>query len=205
MNSVLTKIQRRLRNKPADWVFSAKDFLDLGSRAAVDQVLSRLAKAGTIRRVARGLYDRPRQSALLKTTAPATLDAVVSAVARRDAAVVVPDGAVDANQLGLTTAVPARPLYQTTGASRVMHVGQRTVQLKRMPRWLHFWADRQGAPVVNALRWLGPTLANDAGLAAKLRLRLPPDVAKDLQRNIAHLPAWMHKLVRALAQSAAHA
>ena len=35
------------------------DFLDLGSRQAVDLALHRLVHKGTIRRLARGLYDYP--------------------------------------------------------------------------------------------------------------------------------------------------
>jgi len=200
MTTVRAKIQRRLKRKPDDWVFSAKDFLDLGSRPAVDQALSRMAKTGAIRRVSRGLYDRPRQSRLLKTAAPAALDAVVDAVARRDDVVIVPDGAVDANQLGLTTVVPARALFWTTGTSRTLKVGGRAVRMKQMPRWLQYWSDRPAAPVVRAMHWLGPTLKDDRVVAAQLQRRLPARVARDLQRNISHLPTWMHAPARRIAQ-----
>ena len=65
------------------WVCTPKDFLDLGSRAAVDQALSRLAKAGRLRRVDRGFYEVPAISNLLNRPRPTDLDAVVSALARR--------------------------------------------------------------------------------------------------------------------------
>jgi hypothetical protein len=64
------------------WVLSAKDFLDLGNRAAVDQSLSRLYRDGTLRRVGRGLYDWPRISRVLGRPAPVDLDAAVAAIAR---------------------------------------------------------------------------------------------------------------------------
>ena len=198
MSATATRIQRRLRNKQADWVFSAKDFLDFGSRAAVDQALSRLAKTGTVRRIARGLYDRPRHNALLNTAAPATLAAVVDAVARRDDVVVVSDGSVDANQLGLSTAVPSRALYWTTGPSRTLRVGPRSVKLKKMPSWLRYWTGRPAAPIVKAMQWLGPTLTNDHTLTTHLQRQLTASVAKDLRRNIAHLPGWMHASVKSL-------
>ena len=66
------------------WVCTPKDFLDLGSRDAVDQALSRLAKAGRLRRVGHGLYDVPRTSNVLNGPAPADLDAAIAALARRD-------------------------------------------------------------------------------------------------------------------------
>lgn len=205
MKSAIHQIRRRIdRKQPSTWVFSAKDFLDLGSRAAVDQALSRLSKAGTIRRIARGLYDRPRQSALLQTTAPAPLDAVVAAIARRDDALIVTDGAVDANQLGLTTAVSARPIYWTNGASRTVKLGNRSLQMKRMPRWLNYWVDRPASPVVKAIQWLGQS-QNADDVALQLGGRLPQAVAQDLQRGIAHLPTWMHSAVRKITDQQARA
>ena len=41
-------------------VWTPQDFLDLGSRDAVDQVLHRLTRNGDVRRIARGLYDKPK-------------------------------------------------------------------------------------------------------------------------------------------------
>ena len=55
----------QIKMRDQGWVFSASDFLDLGSRPAVDKALSRMAAATTIRRVARGLYDVPRQHPVL--------------------------------------------------------------------------------------------------------------------------------------------
>ena len=50
-------MQRVSAHDSGTWVCTPKDFLDLGSRAAVDQALSRLVKAGRLRRVGHGLYD----------------------------------------------------------------------------------------------------------------------------------------------------
>ena len=52
--------------------FSPTDLIDLGSRDAVDKALSRMAATGTIRRVARGLYDVPRQHPIVEFTNPST-------------------------------------------------------------------------------------------------------------------------------------
>lgn len=83
MTDIADKIMRRVRGHGKGvWVCSAKDFLDLGSRAAVDQALSRLAKTRKLRRVRRGLYDLPRPNPLLNTPSPALTDSIVSAVMR---------------------------------------------------------------------------------------------------------------------------
>ena len=59
-NSIDSQILQRIRRRGAGYVFTPADFLDLGSRNAIDLALSRQARAGTIRKLARGLYDFPR-------------------------------------------------------------------------------------------------------------------------------------------------
>ena len=67
MNPIAHKIMKRVSaHGRGKWVCTPKDFLTLGSRAAVDQALSRLVKAGRLRRVGHGLYDMPRMSAVLQ-------------------------------------------------------------------------------------------------------------------------------------------
>ncbi|MER9349834.1 DUF6088 family protein [Mesorhizobium sp. M0227] len=94
-------------SKP-DEVWTPGDFADLGSRAAVDKTLQRLAAAGELRRIDRGLYDRPRTNNLTGRATVPDYRAVIRAVMRRDRARAVIDGMTAANDLGLTTAVPAR-------------------------------------------------------------------------------------------------
>ena len=97
MAGIYDKILRRMRaHGKGKRVCTPKDFLDLGSRAAVDQSLSRLVKAGELRRIGCGLYDMPRISNVLKRSAPANMDAAIAAIARRDSVRIMSDGMVAA-------------------------------------------------------------------------------------------------------------
>jgi hypothetical protein len=99
-------LQRIAEDSSAVWTPS--DFADLAGRAAVDKALQRLALRGDLRRIDRGLYDRPGSNKLTgKHTVP-NYRAVIQAVARRDNVRFVVDGMTAANDLGLTTAVPAK-------------------------------------------------------------------------------------------------
>ncbi len=178
------------------WVFSAKDFLDLGNRAAVDQSLSRLHRDGTLRRVGRGLYDWPRISRVLRRPAPVDLDAAVAAIARRDNIRLMPDGLTAAHRLGLTNAVPAKVIYWTDGGSRSIPVGDRTIHLKHVKTGLIRWARHAAAPVVSAMMWLGPSLAADSRMLDRLRQRLPMAVKQDLADGMSALPAWATPIAR---------
>ena len=191
MASVADRITKTMAERAAGaWVCSPRDFRGLGSRDAVDQALSRLVKAGKLRRIGRGLYDMPRFSAVLGRPAPADIDAAVSALARRDGVRVMPDGPAAANRLGLTNAVPSKASYITDGPSRTLKIDGRTVRLRHGRPKIMQWADRPAAPVVQALEWLGPDAAGDHRVVAILRRRLPDEVKHDLAQNINDVPGW---------------
>lgn len=191
MASVADRITEAVAARgPGAWVCTPRDFLGLGSRAAVDQALSRLVTAGTLRRIGHGLYDMPRFSDVLGRPAAADIDAAVSALARRDGVRVMPEGMVAANRLGLTNAVPAKSGYVTDGPSRKLRIDGRMVRFRHGGRRIMRWSGRPAAPVVQALEWLGPDAADDAQVVEKLRRRLPDDVKDDLRQHIADVPGW---------------
>ena len=204
MNAMADRIMQRVSaHDGGEWVCTPKDFLDLGSRGAIDQALSRLVKAGRLRRVGHGLYDKPRISSVLNRPAPAELDAAIAALARRDGVRVMLDGLVAANQLGLTNAVPAQVSYVTDGHSRTLEIDGRTVRFRHAGPRVMQWAGRPAAPVVQALRWLGPRAAADGRVVATLRSRLPDEVKLDLLRHGRDLPGWALPLARSIASDAA--
>lgn len=127
-------MERMSAHSSGKWVSTPKDFVDLGSRAAIDQALTRLVKAGHLRRVGHGLYDRPRFSSILNRHAPADIDVAVAALARRDRVRIMPDGQLSANQLGITSAVPAKACYLTDGPSRALEIDGRTIHLNMQGR-----------------------------------------------------------------------
>src|SRR5688572_21440641 len=118
---------------PEGTPLAAKSLLHLGNRAAVDQALSRLAIRGRLIRAARGIYVRPIKSRF-GTRAP-SVEQMVEGLAGQQGEVIATSGAAAANALGLTTQVPIRSVYLTSGRSRVFHLGQQAVELKHAPRW----------------------------------------------------------------------
>src|SRR5258708_35332682 len=100
-------IDRMVAQSPSG-VWTPVDFLDLGSREAVDQALHRVAASKDIRRIARGLYDLPQLNKLTGKPTVANYRAVIDAIGRRDQARMVVDGFTAAKYPGLTAAVPGR-------------------------------------------------------------------------------------------------
>jgi len=176
-------------------VWTTADFLDLGSRAAVDQALSRLVRQGLLARPARGLFAVRRKSERLGIDLPAKLDEVVGALARRAGATVAPSGATFANQLGLSTQVPMRATFQTSGRARRYQIGGVTVELRHVsPRRLAASSPRNLA-VLSAIGHLGKANIDHAAIT---RLQAATDPADDaaLLSDACNHPAWVMSVVR---------
>ena len=131
MQSIANKIISRIKRNGAGFSFTAKDFLDLGSRGAVDMALSTLARSGKIRRVSRGVYDYPRHSELLGGLLAPDFDQIAHAIARKTGIRIQPSGALAANLLGLSEQVPAKIVYLTDGRSRTIRIGSQTITFKQ--------------------------------------------------------------------------
>ena len=110
-------ILRSMRSSRSASVFSLGHFAGIGSAAAIRQTLSRLVKAGKIRRIRRGLYDLPRQHPIIGQTAPDIM-ATVRALMNGSHAQWQFTGAYAANALGLSDQVPAKIVIQTDGVPR---------------------------------------------------------------------------------------
>src|SRR5438270_7856617 len=118
---------------PEGALISAKELLHLGNRAAIDQALPRLEKRKELMRVGRGAYARPVHTRF-GIRAP-TAEKVVSRLAETHAEIVAPHGAAAANALGLTTQVPTKVIYYTSGPNRRFKLGAQVVELKHAPNW----------------------------------------------------------------------
>ena len=196
MNTLPKTILQQARSLPEGGVLSPKEFLHLGSRSAVDQAFSRLAKTGKLLRVARGAYAAPVFSRF-GSRAPAP-EKIVKALAEQSGEIVVPHGASAANALGLTQQVPIREIYLTSGRTRKLKLGRSVVLIKHAPRWMLALGTRPAGAAVRALAWIGPTHAGKS--LASLRRTLPRSEWQALASARATLPGWM---ARAIGEEAA--
>ncbi len=129
-------------------MFTPRHFLDLATRRAIASALKRQTDAGHFRQLARGMYDYPKRHPRLGMLAP-TPDALAKALAGRDEVRLQPSGAYAANLLGLSDQVPAKVVFLTDGASRLVRIGRMTVQLRRTtPRNVAAAGRRGVSPVI---------------------------------------------------------
>jgi hypothetical protein len=193
-------------NATPDWVWTPNDFIRFGSRSAIDKALQRLAASGELRRIDRGLYDRPKKNDLTgKLTVP-DYRAVIQAVARRDNARFVLDGMTAANDLGLTTAVPARIEVLVDARLKPIRLGNQVIHFKTAAPSRLFWSGRPAMRIVQALYWMQDLLAqpNERRKATQQLGKVlddpkaGPSIRDDLQKGFSALPIWMQELIREL-------
>ncbi len=186
------RILSRVARKGRGWAFTPHDFADLGDPRGIGMVLTRLVRDGKIRRISRGLYDSPHPHPVLGQTG-ATADAVVDAVARGRHLRLLPSPQVAANQLGLTTQVPAQMIYQTDGAPAKVLLGKRQIVFRRNTGRSLALAGRASGLVAQALRDVGK--GNVArNIIRHLRQRLDAAAKKQLVADLALVPAWMRPI-----------
>jgi hypothetical protein len=193
MSAVADKIMKRVRAKGRGWVFTPKLFIDFGTRGSVDMALSRLAQAGEIRRIGRGLYDYPQLHDKLGTLSP-DAGMVARAVSAQSGDRLAPSAAAAANTLGLSTQVPAKSNYATTGRSHVRKAAGLTVTLKhsRAPVLSH--ASEAANGVIQFLAGLGRNKVNGE-IISQLAERLDDKDAHALLKGRAQMPGWMGDVV----------
>lgn len=198
-----TMILTRIATGRAGSVWTATDFVDLGTRDAVDKVLQRLVRANQLRRIDRGLYDKPRHNSLTQQSSPPDPRQVIEAVSRRDQIRVLVDGMTAANDLGLSNAVPAKIVVHADARLKPIRLGNLEITFKPTAASKLYWAGRPAMRLVQALHWLRDTAdeEDDRALRDKVRAILT-DTAKgaqlraDLLDGVIALPSWMQDMLK---------
>jgi len=215
-SDTLDQIHARITAGSPSGVWSRSDFLDIATPNAVEKALQRLTNRGDIRRPHRGLYDKPSTSRLTGKIVFPPRASFVDAIARRDKLRILVDGMTAANDLGLTTAVPARSIIHADTYPRTIEINASAgdplatqpliykLDFKRASAKTAFWAGRPAMRVVQALSWLRddrdslePAIDGIVRKIEKSPQRCA--IADDLFANLDALPAWMFKPAKEIA------
>ncbi|WP_022730043.1 DUF6088 family protein [Fodinicurvata sediminis] len=191
MISIAENILNEARKQPEGTVITARGMLHLGSRAAVDQALSRLVRSGHLMRIARGAYVVPVKSRF--GARPPSAKRVIEALAATGGESIAAHGAAAANALGLTSQVPVQQCFVTSGRGKRLSLGAQTLEIRHVPHWQMALKSRPAGDAIRAVAWLGERHARQA--FAKLRKTLPETEWQALTSARPLLPTWMAKAV----------
>lgn len=193
-----SKVRSMIYGNGRGWVFTPNSFRGLGSRDAIDSAISRLWKEGTVRKLARGLYDYPVQDPVLGTVAPSA-DQIARAMVVRDVIRLQPSGSYAANILGLSEQVPSRVVFLTDGPARKVTLGKREIILQHTTPRNMATAGRKSGTIIQALRYLGKDQVDDRVMSI-LRRQISDEERPKIHKDLRHAPEWIADLLRPITQ-----
>lgn len=185
-NAIRAQIERLPRGEP----FTPAVLLAHGTRAAVDQALSRMVRAGALARVARGVYVVPTVSRYVGRVSPSPWK-VAEATAHARGELIQIAGAEAALGLELSTQVPMTPAYLTSGRSRRVRMGGLEVRLRHTsPRKLAL-AGRPAGIALAAMWYLGKRELTPSTVE-RIRRKLSKREFAALRAARSVMPGWMN-------------
>lgn len=124
-NTIELKIGRL---KPGD-VFLPSDFKDLGTSTAIRKALSRLVETGRVERMGQGIYVIPKYDKVFGKVLP-SIEQIANILAKKDHVKIKPSGQYALNKVGLSTQVPMRLVFLTSGHSKKIQIGKSAIIFK---------------------------------------------------------------------------
>ncbi len=197
MNSdtLIGMMHQRIRANLEGSAFVASDFTDLMDYETAKKSLLRLSQSGTIRRVLRGIYDRPQYSELLQEYAAPKPDAIAAALARNYGWTIAPCGDTALNQLGLSTQVTANWSYISTGPYKRYSFDR--VELEFLHRADKDIAGKSAKTimVIQALKAIGEDQVGQA-VISKLAHQLTDEEKAALLKEGQQATAWIYGIIK---------
>ena len=193
---ILKQVRARIENAAPDDIFIPADFSDLGEARKVAMCLSRLFEDGTLEKVKRGVYMKPRYSKLLNRSVPPREDAVAKAIARNFGWTIVPCGDTALNMLGLSTQIPAVWLYVSDGPYKTYETEGIKFQFKHTDRKNELiGVSETTALIIQALRALGKGNI-DAQTISYLSGRMSEKEKRQILQESRYVTAWIYETVK---------
>lgn len=191
----LGAIKIRILAEKIGAVFVAADFADITDKTTTNVALARLKSEGIIRRVLRGVYDKPEYNEFLKEYIAPIPDNVAHALARNYGWTIVPCGDTALNLLGLSTQVPATWVYVSDGTYKEYTYDNTTIQFKRTTNKEVSKLSYKTALTIQALKALGKDKIDDAMLDS-LRKLLTVDEKQTMMSEAKTATSWIYEYIR---------
>ncbi|MBO4788793.1 MAG: hypothetical protein J5531_07805 [Lachnospiraceae bacterium] len=190
-----TLIDKRIEEMQPGSIFVTSDFADIAPYAAINMALSRLEDSGSIRRILRGIYDKPRFSKLLNEFVAADPSKVAYAIARKNHWSIIPMGDTALNILRLSTQVPAVWQYVSDGPYKEysydnVHISFRRTSNKEATGYSYITG-----LVIQALRALGREHVDETVIRS-LRESLPVEEKSILLKEAQGTTAWIFDFIK---------
>lgn len=196
----LKLIRDRINRSDIGTVYVAVDFVDISDKTSVNAYLARLVDEGLIRRVLRGVYDKPEYNDFLEEYVAPSPDKVANALARNFGWTIVPCGDTALNLLGLSTQVPAAWVYVSDGTYKEYTYDNTTIQFKRTTNKEVSKLSYKTALTVQALKALGKDKIDDV-VISRLSKLLTAEEKKTMLEEAKAATSWIYEYIKQICRS----
>jgi hypothetical protein len=196
----LKLIRDRINRSDIGTVYVAVDFVDISDKTSVNAYLARLVDEGLIRRVLRGVYDKPEYNDFLEEYVAPSPDKVANALARNFGWTIVPCGDTALNLLGLSTQVPAAWVYVSDGTYKEYTYDNTTIQFKRTTNKEVSKLSYKTALTVQALKALGKDKIDDT-VISRLSKLLTAEEKKTMLEEAKAATSWIYEYIKQICRS----
>jgi predicted transcriptional regulator of viral defense system len=196
----LKLIRDRINRSDIGTVYVAVDFVDISDKTSVNAYLARLVDEGLIRRVLRGVYDKPEYNDFLEEYVAPSPDKVANALARNFGWSIVPCGDTALNLLGLSTQVPAAWVYVSDGTYKEYTYDNTTIQFKRTTNKEVSKLSYKTALTVQALKALGKDKIDDV-VISRLSKLLTAEEKKTMLEEAKAATSWIYEYIKQICRS----
>ena len=196
----LNEIKRRILTYESGTVFVAAEFADITDKKTASVGLSRLETEGVIRRILRGVYDKPAYNRFLGEFVAPIPDKVAHAIARNFGWTIVPCGDTALNLLGLSTQVPAVWVYVSDGTYKEYLYDNTTIQFKRTTNKEVSKLSYKTALVIQALKALGKDNIDEM-VISRLQKKLTAEEKKAMVSEAKAITSWVYEYLKQICRS----
>ncbi len=192
------QIEERIDKADLGSVFIISDFTDLANYDTARKTLSRLKSNKKIKKICRGIYYKPKFSKLLNETVAPNMNSVADAIARNYGWLITPSGENALNLLGISTQVPGRYSYISSGPYRSYTIKNYKLEFVHRNGKDINGKSYQTRLIIQAIKSLGKDRIND--YIPELRKKISSAdkilLLKEGQRSI----AWVYAAIKEIAK-----
>lgn len=124
------EIERIVDKEKEGHLFILNDFLDLTNYECAKKIIQRLVERKKLEKVLDGIYMKPKYSTYLNSYIPCNMYDLAECIARKYGWDIVPTGEIAINYYGLSTQLPSKYLYSSTGPYRKYNVNGNEISFK---------------------------------------------------------------------------
>ena len=191
----IDKISKMIDKLPYGSAFSVSDFTSELNYEVVKKSLQRLEKDKKIRRVIRGIYDKPQFSKAINEFAVPYPIEIANAIARSYNWRISPSGNVALNQLSLSTQVPSNFSYISTGPYKKYNIGNIVIEFNHRSNKELIGMSENTLTLIQAIKTIGKENINNE-IINKLKIHYKNKEKIQILKESKNATKWIFEIIK---------